>query len=180
MSPCNGDQETRWLTACMLQPHILLASRCIAYHAELCMPAQPATTFTAASKTEEVATALMTGSFPWDNVVAVPLVGALSGFQVHVCVVYMQVNIIPRFANFTVDVRCRSDDFRQHVVNILQRRIDKICAKRNVTCIITTTHTAEAVRNWVALPALLHCSVRDVIGHACGQKHQYCMALTCI
>lgn len=60
-------------------------------------------------------------------------------------VVIIQVNIIPKWVNFTIDVRCKRQEFRQEVIALAQARVEAVCLKRGVNCTITRTHDAVPV-----------------------------------
>lgn len=60
-------------------------------------------------------------------------------------VLLLQVNIIPKWVNFTVDVRCQRNEFRQKVVAAIQQQVEAICASRGVNCTVTRTHDAAPV-----------------------------------
>lgn len=71
----------------------------------------------------------------------------------------LQTNSIARWANFTADVRCRTDAHRAAVLEVLVGRLQAICERRNVTCRVDKTHDADAVR--VAAGAWVESSGRE-------------------
>lgn len=82
------------------------------------------------------------------------------------CIPVTQVNIIPKWVNFTVDVRCKRQEFRQEVVELAEARVRAVCAKRGVNCTITRTHDAPPVRE--ALPLVQHCCRRPACRRTVG------------
>lgn len=56
-------------------------------------------------------------------------------------------NVIPAEANFTVDIRSRSDPSREAVVAEIKHRIQTICSKRSLECLIELRHSAKAVHS---------------------------------
>uniref|UniRef100_A0A383W576 Peptidase M20 dimerisation domain-containing protein n=1 Tax=Tetradesmus obliquus TaxID=3088 RepID=A0A383W576_TETOB len=72
-----------------------------------------------------------------------------------------QVNIIPKWVNFTVDVRCRREEFRQEVIALAEARIQAVCARRGVNCSVTRTHNAPPVHSDGRLVSKLQEAVRN-------------------
>jgi allantoate deiminase len=58
-----------------------------------------------------------------------------------------QVNVVPRLAEFTVDVRSGSDAHRSAALSALKKTIEEICESRGVGCEVKTSHDAKAVRS---------------------------------
>jgi acetylornithine deacetylase/succinyl-diaminopimelate desuccinylase-like protein len=59
--------------------------------------------------------------------------------------VNLQVNIIPKWVNFTVDVRCKREEFRQEVIALAEARVQALCSRRGLNCTVTRTHNAPPV-----------------------------------
>jgi acetylornithine deacetylase/succinyl-diaminopimelate desuccinylase-like protein len=82
----------------------------------------------------------------------------------------LQVNIIPRWVNFTVDVRCKQQAFRQEVVDAIHASVAGICGRRGAKCTIVRTHDAAPVRAWEGggsqHEGLVHCA-----GKSAGSMH---------
>jgi acetylornithine deacetylase/succinyl-diaminopimelate desuccinylase-like protein len=57
-----------------------------------------------------------------------------------------KVNIIPKWVNFTVDVRSKQQEFRQRVVDSIRASVAAMCDRRGAQCTITCTHDAPPVR----------------------------------
>ena len=56
-------------------------------------------------------------------------------------------NVIPGYANFSIDIRCKDDLMREKVVDLLQVSLEDIAKRRNVGCEIETKHSAESCQS---------------------------------
>jgi len=56
-----------------------------------------------------------------------------------------QVNIIPKWVNFTVDTRCKRQEFRQQIVRLIEQRVLAVCEKRDLNCTVSRSHDAAPV-----------------------------------
>jgi allantoate deiminase len=60
-----------------------------------------------------------------------------------------QVNVIPRLATFTADVRSATDAHRASALAAIRRAVERVCASRGggLACAVRMTHDAKAVRS---------------------------------
>ncbi|KAF8066302.1 hypothetical protein HT031_002625 [Scenedesmus sp. PABB004] len=70
-----------------------------------------------------------------------------------------QVNIIPKWVNFTVDVRTRRQEFRQEVIALIEARVAGVCAARGLNCTVSRTHDARPVHSDPQLVSKLQAAV---------------------
>ncbi|KAF6265504.1 hypothetical protein COO60DRAFT_959587 [Scenedesmus sp. NREL 46B-D3] len=70
-----------------------------------------------------------------------------------------QVNIIPKWVNFTVDVRCKREEFRHEVIALVEARLQAVCSRRGLNCTTTQTHNASPVHSDEQLVAKLQAAV---------------------
>jgi len=56
-------------------------------------------------------------------------------------------NVIPGYANFSVDIRCKDDAMRGEVVSLVKRELLEISKRRKVECEIQMKHSAESCQS---------------------------------
>lgn len=86
------------------------------------------------------------------------------------------VNIIPRYANFSVDIRSRTDVVRQSIVEKVKEKILEVCASRGLSCSVEQRHDAPAVAaadeivEGLAAAVVDSKSILSAMGHSADEK----------
>lgn len=85
-----------------------------------------------------------------------------------------QVNVVPRLAEFSVDVRSGSDAHRGAALAALKHTIEEVCAGRGVACSVETSHDAKAVRSDAAVVEAL----KGALAESRGEWEERVLAAT--